>query len=204
MFTMRTFHRRTAVSLAAVSLAGVCLLATACGTSSSTPGSSKTITVTVTPPASTRTVTVTPPTGPCLTRDLRLTIGAQNGAAGTIYYPIDLTNVSSTACTLYGYPGVSFVTAPHGTIIGAPAGRREIAGITPALIMLQAGATAHAVVADSDVITSNQCHNHQVPVHTIQVYPPGQYTALFASFLGTGCADKSLVVMWVSPVRSGS
>jgi hypothetical protein len=204
MFTVRTFHRLTAVSLAAVSLAGLCLVANACGTSSSTPGSSKTVTVTVTPSPSTRTVTVTPSTGPCLTSDLRLTVGAESGAAGTIYYPIDFTNVSSAACTLYGYPGVSFVTAPHGSIIGAPAGRREIAGITPALITLQAGATAHAILADSDVLTSNQCHNQQVAVHTVQVYPPGQYTALFAPFSGTGCVDRSLVVMWVSPVTSGS
>lgn len=201
---MRTFNRLTAGSLAAVSLAGLCLLATACGTSPGTPGSSGTVTVTVTPSSPARTVTVSPSTGPCQTSDLRLTVGAANGAAGTIYHPIDFTNVSSAACTLYGYPGVSFVTAPHGRIIGAPAGRREMAGITTALVTLQAGATAHATLADSDVLTSNQCHNQQVAVHTVQVYPPGQYTALFAPFSGTGCADRSLVVMWVSPVTSGS
>jgi Protein of unknown function (DUF4232) len=204
MFAMRTFHRLTAGNLAAVSLAGLCLLATACGTPASTPGSSKTVTATATPPAPTKTVTVTPSTAPCRTGDLRLRVGAANGAAGTIYYPIEFTNVSSAACTLYGYPGVSFVTAPHGTIIGAPAGRREIAGITPALITLRADATAHAILADSDVLTSNQCHQHQVAARTVQVYPPGQYTALFAPFSGTGCADRSLVVMWVSPVTSGS
>lgn len=203
MFAMRTFHHLAAAGVAAVSLAGLCLLATACGTSG-TPGSSGTVTVTVTPSPSTRTVTVTPSTGPCQAGDLHLAVGQQNGAAGTIYYPIDLTNVSSAACTLYGYPGVSFVAAPHGSVIGAPAGRREISGITPQLITLQPGATVHATLADSDVLTGNQCHSQQVPVHTIQVYPPGQYTALFAPISGTGCANRSLVVMWVSPVTSGS
>lgn len=204
---MRAFHRRLpAVSLAIISLASVGLLATAC-TSASTPGATKT--VTVTPPPSTKTVTASPTTAPpgpglCRTNDLRLAVGRQNGAAGTIYYPVDFTSVSSAACTMYGYPGVAFVTSQGGSLIGAPAGRRLIGGITPTLITLQPGATAHATLAISDVLLSNQCHNHQVPVSMIQVYPPDQYTALFAPFSGTGCADKSLVVMWVSPVTSGS
>jgi hypothetical protein len=54
------------------------------------------------------------------------------------------------------------------------------------------------------VLLSDQCHKHQLPVSTIQVYPPDQYTALFAPFNRTGCADKSLVMMWVSPVTLGS
>lgn len=204
---MRAFHRRLpAVSLAIISLASVGLLATAC-TSASTPGATKT--VTVTPPPSTKTVTASPTTAPpgpglCRTNDLRLAVGRQNGAAGTIYYPVGFTSVSSAACTMYGYPGVAFVTSQGGSLIGAPAGRRLIGGITPTLITLQPGATAHATLAISDVLLSNQCHNHQVPVSMIQVYPPDQYTALFAPFSGTGCADKSLVVMWVSPVTSGS
>jgi Domain of unknown function (DUF4232) len=205
MIAMRTLHRRlTAASLAAISLATFGLLATAC-TSSSTPTATKT--VTVTPPPATKTVTASPTAtpsgpGPCLTSDLRLAVGQENGAAGTIYYPLDFTNMSSAACTMYGYPGVAFVTSQGGSVIGAPAGRRTIAGIGPALITLQPGATAHATLAISDVLVSNQCHNHRLPVSTIQVYPPDQYTALFAPFRGTGCADKSLVVMWVSPVQS--
>ncbi len=204
---MRAFHRRLpAVGFAIISLASVGLLAAAC-TSASAPGATKT--VTVSPAPSTKTVTASPTTAPsrpglCLTKDLRLAVGTQNGAAGTIYYPVDFTNVSSAACTMYGYPGVSFVTSQGGSVIGAPAGRRLIGGVVPTLITLQPRATAHATLAISDVLLSNQCHNHQVPVSRIQVYPPDQYTALFAPFSGTGCADKSLVVMWVSPVTSGS
>jgi hypothetical protein len=207
MFAMRTLRRRlTAVSLASFSLASFGLLAAAC-TSASTPGATKT--VTFTPAPSTTTVTApgtTAPSGPgpCLTSDLRLAVGRPNGAAGTIYHPLDFTNESSAACTMYGYPGVAFVTARGGSVVGAPAGRRLIGGIAPALVTLQPGATAHATFAISDVLVSNQCHNHQVPASTIQVYPPDQYTALFAPFSGTGCADKSLVVMWVSPVTPGS
>lgn len=85
----------------------------------------RTVTVTATGPAGTREfpatvridtpVTPTPaPTRPgqCSTSDLKLRIGQANGAAGTVFYPVEFTNTSSTACTMYGYPGVAFVTKP--------------------------------------------------------------------------------------------
>jgi hypothetical protein len=41
---------------------------------------------------------------------------AQGGAAaGSVYIPIDFTNTSGSACTMEGYPGVSFVRGPSGT-----------------------------------------------------------------------------------------
>lgn len=205
---MRTFvDRLPGLCRTSAGLVAVGLIAVACGSSPGTPGAGKTVTVTA--PPVTRTVTASPSPrpagpGPCLSSDLRLTIGASDGAAGTVYYPIDFTNASSSACTMYGYPGVSFVTAPGGQIIGAPAGRGSAAGVTPVLITLQPGATAHATLGVSDVILGDQCHSHQVPVSTIRVYPPGEYTALFAPFSGSGCADRSLVIMYVSPVAKGS
>ena len=44
---------------------------------------------------------------------------AQGGAAaGSNYVPIDFTNTSGSACTLDGYPGVSFVRGPSGGQLG--------------------------------------------------------------------------------------
>src|SRR5215470_17235015 len=67
---------------------------------------------------------------PCAATDLKLTVGAANGAAGTIFYPLDFTNTSGSACTMYGYPGVAFVSSPSGSQIGAPASRRTAAAPT--------------------------------------------------------------------------
>lgn len=50
-------------------------------------------------------------------------LGDSDGAAGTIYQTVILTNESSKTCDLYGYPGVSFVTGAGGHQIGAPATR---------------------------------------------------------------------------------
>jgi hypothetical protein len=37
----------------------------------------------------------------------------------------------------------------------------------------------------------------------VQVYPPDQYSSLFAPLRRQGCADRSLVTMGVSTVSSG-
>jgi hypothetical protein len=61
---------------------------------------------------------------------------------------------------------------------------------------------AHATLAVSDVLIGNNCL-HQVQVHWVQVYPPDQYSALFARLRRQGCADRSLVTMHVNTVSSG-
>ncbi len=187
--------------LAGCCLASIAVLGTACG-SSGTPTPVKTVTVTIRPSASPAPAALSP-SGPlpCPTTDLRLTVGAANGAAGTIYYPIDFTNTSTSACTLYGYPGVAFVSSPGGSQVGAPAARGS--NTVPALVTLEPGAAAHATLAVSDVLIGNNCLRHQVQVHWVQVYPPDQYSALSAPLSRLGCADTSLVTMRISTVTSG-
>ena len=189
--------------LAVCGLTSVAFLAAGCGSAGTAAAPAKTVTVTITPKSS---VTPAPSSssGPsqCTTTDLRLAVGAANGAAGTIYYPLDFTNTSRSACTMYGYPGVAFVSSPGGSQVGAAAGRRS--STTPALVTLEPGATAHATLAVSDVLIGNNCLGHQVQVNWVQVYPPDQYSALDAPLSRQGCADQSLVTMHVDAVSSGS
>ena len=137
---------------------------------------------------------------PCATTNLKLAVGQPNGAAGTIFYPLDFTNTGSAACTMYGYPGVAFVSSPGGSVIGAPASRRSPP--VPTLITVAPGATAHATLAVGDVVIGNNCV-HKVQVKWVHVYPPDQFSALFAGLNRQGCADKSLVTMGVTAVTSG-
>jgi Domain of unknown function (DUF4232) len=188
-------------------LAATCLipvaavLVTACGSSGTGAAPTRTITVTATPSSPTPATSASSVTSQCTTTDLRLAVGQSNGAAGTVYYPLDFTNASSSACTMFGYPGVAFVSSPGGKQVGAPAGRES--NTVPALVTLEPGATAHATLAVSDVLISNNCLGHQVQVKWVQVYPPDQYSALFAQLSRQGCADKSLVTMHVNTVSSG-
>jgi hypothetical protein len=187
--------------LAVGRLTSLALLTAACGSSAPTATPTRTVTVTATPaspPASASPASSGPQ--PCATTGLKLAVGQPNGAAGTIFYPLDFTNTSSSACTMYGYPGVAFVSAPGGSQIGAPAARRSPP--VPALITLAPGATAHATLAVSDVLVGNNCV-HKVQVKWVQVYPPDQFSALFARLNRPGCADKSLVTMGVTAVTSG-
>jgi len=64
------------------------------------------------------------------------------GAAGSTYVPVDFTNTSGSPCGLYGYPGMSFVTAGDGSgsQIGAAAQENPSFGKVP--VQLAAGASA--------------------------------------------------------------
>lgn len=198
--TAATITGRRMLAASCLIIPVAAFLVAACGSGTgATP--TKTVTVTVTPSSPTRTVPASSGTSQCTTADLRLTVGSSNGAAGTVYYPLDFTNASSSVCTIYGYPGVAFVSSPGGSQVGAAAGRSSTA---PALITLEPGATAHATLRVSDVLIGNNCLGQQVQVNWVQVYPPDQYSALFAQLSRQGCASLSLVTMFVSTVSNGS
>jgi hypothetical protein len=131
-----------------------------------------------------------PPPGPgqCPTSALRVTIGQANGAAGSIYYPLVFTNASGVACTMFGYPGVSFVTGISGSQLGGAAVRNPTFAAN--LVTLGPGATAHAslqvVVAQN--YPASTCH--PVTAHWLRIYPPGQFASLHVSFTAVTCTGK--------------
>ena len=48
-----------------------------------------------------------------------------NGAAGSMYYPLQFTNLSRHACAMRGFPGVSAVDR-NGHQLGSPASRDHV------------------------------------------------------------------------------
>lgn len=131
--------------------------------------------------------------GECLADDLKLTIGPGNGAAGSIYYPLEFTNTGSAACTMYGYPGVAFVTktggtAAGGTVLGQPAFRN--AAFTPKLVTLTPGATAHASLQVQAAQNYPVATCKPVTGHWLQVYPPESKAAEYLRFSAVTCAGK--------------
>jgi hypothetical protein len=198
--------------IAGAALAGTAMLAAACGTS--TPAAS---------PASTTSATASPTTGattsagsptptasatqagppPCATSALRVSVptGTGNAAAGSSYYPIQFVNTSSSSCTLYGYPGVSFVTASGGSQIGIPATRNPTFPAT--LVTVAPGQTVHAelqvVVAQN--YPSGDCG--LVTAHWLKVYPPNQTAPVYVSFTAQTCS-KPKTILSVQTVQTGS
>jgi hypothetical protein len=191
--------------------AGAAGLLAGCG--SGTPAAAPTKTVTVTPSPTATTPAGNPTASPagttaaagpgtCLSSDLQASLGPSQGAAGTIYVLLILTNTSSSACTLYGYPGVSFVTGQGGSVIGAPARRNPV--ISDTLVTLQPGAQASALlgVEDTGALTPSKCQ--PTTADWLQIYPPGDLGSLFVQYSSSVCSDADQVFMSVSAVHAGS
>jgi hypothetical protein len=95
---------------------------------------------------------------------------------------LNLKNTGSTSCTLYGYPGVSWVAGTDGHQVGNAASRQaDSTGAKEAVITLAPGETASAPLdlVDAAVISKSECK--PVPVRGLRVYPPGEKAALFIS-----------------------
>lgn len=145
--------------------------------------------------------------GPCPASALTVTVDVRqgSGAAGSAYYPIDFANTSAAVCTMFGYPGVSFVTGQGGTEIGRPASRDSAA--PPATVTLAPGGFAHAVlqVVDAGNYDASACH--PVTAHWLRVFPPGQSGPRYASFTTQVCSARLPAKLGsplsVFPVRDG-
>ena len=124
------------------------------------------------------------------------------GAAGSTYLPINFTNTSGAGCALYGYPGVSFVTGPGGTQIGAAATRAS--GASSVSVTLAAHATAHAwlQVVEAGNYPASTCQ--PVTAHWLKVYPPGNTAASYIGHSFPACSSGKVTVLTVMPVRSGA
>jgi len=128
-------------------------------------------------------------------------LGPGNGAAGSTYYPIEFTNASSVACTLYGYPGVSFVTG-SGAQAGAAA--TEDPTYPRALVTLAPGAAAHATLRVTNAANYPDSACQPVTVHRLKVYPPGETRPVYLSLKATACTSTSVQILSVPTVRPGN
>jgi hypothetical protein len=136
-------------------------------------------------------------TPPCTASQTQvwLGLGRGGGTAGTVYYPLEFSNVGHLTCALYGYPGVS---AYRGALrqVGSPALRDRLSHAT---VTLAPGATGHALlgIRDWGAICSKP-----VTATGLKVYPPGQTAAKEIDFTFDACAHRGVLV--VGPLRPGT
>jgi Protein of unknown function (DUF4232) len=210
-------HRVPRRTLTALVLGGAALLATACGSSGS-PTAAPTVTTTVTAPVPTSSASASTPAPtpsesttpgsppPCPTSALHVSTGQGNGAAGSQYVPIVFTNTSGDTCSLFGYPGVSFVTegSGGGSQIGRAADRSPL--VTSQLITLVPGAAAHATLQIADAANFPAAKCQPVMAHWLKIYPPNQTAPLYLHFSTQACAShaKAAGTLNVQSVQLGS
>jgi hypothetical protein len=177
------------------------MLAAACasngGTAASAPSSSSaaaTPSQAASPAAPQSSSAPAPSTSPgmaaCATGNLKATVVSSAGgaAAGSTYYPVNLTNAGSSPCSLFGYPGVSWVSGPSGSQIGQPATRNPV--LTPAAVVLAPGQTAHVTLQVVDAQNYGKSTCQPVTAHWLKIFPPGQFTALYVKFSALTCSAK--------------
>ena len=180
-----TTAARRVVAVAAAAVAGLAI-STAAYAATSSPGAAAA------------------PIPKCTASDLGVWVAIDqgNGAAGTIYYPLEFTNLSGHTCYLFGYPGVSALDGNRNQL-GSPADWGSLAGAR--VVNLAPGATAHTILGYHDVavITEPGCAPVKSAVY-LRVYPPDQRSSTDAAFRVDACSHPGTIYMSIEePIIPG-
>ena len=136
-------------------------------------------------------------TSSCATSALKVALGPANGAAGTVFYPINFVNMGKVGCTLRGYPGVSAVTS-SGKQIGSPASQISSSYQTVTLVPGKAQSAVLGIVE-----TGNFDPSHCAPATAagLKVFPPGQTKAVTIKKSFSTCSSTTVVSLTITPVK---
>lgn len=135
-----------------------------------------------------------------MTSSLHVTQGPPLGYAGGVYQAIIFTNAGGASCTLYGYPGVSLVSASH-TQIGLAASRSSTTPVK--LITLAPGATASAQLQIVDALNFPTSMCDPVKAAYLRIFPPNQTVSVYLTNTSETCS-KSVQTLIISAVKAGS
>jgi len=138
----------------------------------------------------------------CATQSLQVKAGIAQGALGSTYQVIDFTNISSTACTLFGYPGVSLTAGSPPVQVGAAATRSTVAPAS--LVTLEPGQTANALLRITQALNYSAGTCSPTPTTALQIYPPNQTVPVLLPYSSTGCASTTVNLLSVGVVQPGS
>jgi hypothetical protein len=140
----------------------------------------------------------------CKTAQLVTWLNTQsNGAAGTIFYVLNFTNVGAK-CTLRGYPGVSAV-GRAGKRLGTAAGRNSIKPVKTVTLNAPNAShatfsTAHATlgIVETGVFSPSVCG--PTIASGLRVFAPNQQAATFVPFPFGACARSGPKILNISAV----
>lgn len=134
----------------------------------------------------------------CTDAELDVTLGQVNGAAGSTELTLIFTNTGSHTCTLDGFPGVSYVSGPDGTEVGAAATGNG----SGSAVSLVPGSTGTAVVRATNVENYPADHCGITDVAGLRVYPPNAYDGVFLAYPTQGCSMTGATInqLTVAPV----
>jgi hypothetical protein len=152
------------------------------------------------PAADTRPAAAVPPR--CATSALTVWLGIPgDGAAGSTFFQLELSNTSGRACTLYGFPGVSAIGRGGGQLGRAAA--RDHADPTH-LVTLRPGATAHVLLRIVDVANFPAASCDPATAVGLRVYPPNDFRSADVPFSFRACRKSGPVFLDVRTTAGGA
>lgn len=126
--------------------------------------------------------------------------GLGNGAAGSVFYKLRITNAGSAACTLAGFPRVRAVDL-KGRPIGKPATKE--AGQKAATVKLAAGGSAGFQLRIVSPGNFSPADCHPATAAGLRVSPPGGGGSKLVPLPFETCAKPTQPVLSVGPIRKG-
>jgi hypothetical protein len=148
----------------------------------------------------------------CTTSELVVWLNTRgNGAAGSIYYDLEFTNLSGHSCSVDGFPGLSGVNLA-GKRLGSAAARDSspspklitLASATSAMGLSASSSanTATAVLQLTDVanLTSGCAH---ATAAGLRVYPPDQTASKVVPFPFVACSHSGPIYLHVASLQKG-
>jgi hypothetical protein len=147
----------------------------------------------------------------CTTANLDVWLNTSgNGAAGSSYFNLNLTNLSASTCKIYGYPGVSAITQA-GVQVGSAAARSKAHPVSVITLTSARSAkgletsTAHntATVVLQIAVAENFPQAICVPITAagFRVYPPNQKDSTIVPFPFVACAKPGPRFLHVESVQ---
>ena len=132
---------------------------------------------------------------------MKVTLGAAEGAAGSTFVPVRMTNTSGRPCRTGGFGGVSLVISPRSEPVGAPADRVQQDTAKP--IVLKPGGHADATLRITEAGSSPSAKCHPTPTQGLRVYPPNETHAAYVPHRATACASTKVHLLELRPYQAG-
>ena len=141
-----------------------------------------------------------PPPASCKSDVLSILLGNAKAAAHAVRYPINFQNISAVACTLDGFPEVSFFGKSYSIRVGAPATQNH--GTPQHVVTIQPEGIATALLSLENA-TRYPGGCRQTRVGGILVRPPGLTRSVRLPLSVLACANPKYHVLTVNAVVLG-
>ena len=124
----------------------------------------------------------------CSASHLRVWVGLPgDGAAGSVSYELQISNISRARCSLFGFPGVSAVNN-HGKQLGSAAARDRTFAAKP--VTVSPGGTAHFLLKITNVLVLQPSACKPANAAGLRVFPPNTARSSFVPLAFKACSKK--------------